>query len=152
MRLHEILDKPVKLNVVKHDPGKSYKARGTFGDREIEFKLNSWATDREHWNFTFVELGDDYTDGETFDATGKGSELAIFASAKAFLEDAIKVNNPGIIHFESEKATGSRDKLYKRFVARWKPAGYTYREFADHSDVRYHGFVRDDIYARAYSK
>lgn len=145
----EILDKPAQLKTVR-DGDLWYRARAEIGGRELEFRLDRWPIDRDHWNFTFVELSDDYEDGETYDATGKGSELAVFATAKKFLENAIKTHHPKIIHFESEKSSGSRDKLYKRFVERWHLPGYTYRKFAEDDDVTYHGFVEDEFYKKTY--
>jgi hypothetical protein len=154
MKIFEILNTNTTLTVVK-DNGKSYRARAKFGGREIEFRMDRWPDDSK-WNFTFVQLGDGEDDedddrynedGETYDATGDGDQLAIFAAAKKFLEDALKMLKPSVVFFEADKTKGpSRAKLYNRFIKRWKLNGYTYRKVDGDAFADYHAFIEDEYY------
>jgi hypothetical protein len=156
MKIFEILNTNTTLTVVK-DTEKSYRAKAKFGEREIEFRMDKWP---EHgkWNFTFVQLGDEEDDdrynedGETYDATGDGDQLAIFAAAKNFLEGALKKLKPVAVFFEADKIKGqSRAKLYNRFVQRWKLSGYTYRKVDADAFADYHAFVEDAYYKKHYA-
>lgn len=148
----EVLDKASELKVIKHTE-KTFRCKAIINNRDIEFRLDKWPHDitledekrYTPWNFTFVELNDDYRDGETYDKTGSGSEFEVFASAKKFLELGIDAVSPEVILFEADKTKGlSRTKLYKRFVQRWQPAGYRYRESNIKDDeVDYYSFVKN---------
>jgi hypothetical protein len=155
--LTEILDKPAKLEVYR-DTDRTYRAKADINDRHLDFRLDRWP-DQGKWNFTFVEVdktGDEDSDlwdeeGETYDATGRGNEFVIFATAKAFIEDAIKVKSPNVIYFEADKMKGpNRAKLYNRFVQRWQPPGYKHRKVHTDKNTDYHAFVEKKFYAQTY--
>lgn len=152
MILTELLNKATPLTVLK-DSDKSYKAKATFGNREIEFRFSKWPPPNDNrWNFTFVELGDEDEDEDgTYKATGSGNELAVFATAKRFLEIAIAKYQPKVVYFEADKTQGSsRAKLYKRFTERWAPPGYKHRIMADEKDAIYHAYVEEKLHKQLY--
>ena len=150
MKLTEILDRPMSIKIIQQTP-KSYRGIIEIGERQIEFRFSAWPEPGK-WNFTFVELDDEFRDGETFGATGRGNELQIFASAKKFLEDAIKLYSPKAVYFEADKSgKDSRASLYDRFVKRWQPEGYRHRKvFADDTQD-YHAFVEKSFYDETYA-
>lgn len=153
MKLNEILDKPTPLQTTRENE-KVWAARATFGDREIEFKLGKWPAPNDNkWNFYFVELGEEHEDGETFNATGKGNELAVFATAKKFLEMSIQKYKPNVIYFEADKSKGgSRAQLYRKFAKRWAPPGYTHAIVHDDEHADYHAFIENAFYKKTYGK
>lgn len=144
MRLNEILDRPSELRVVK-DTDRSYQADATIAGRDVRFKFTRWPGEQKgNWTLTFVQLDELHPDGETYRATGDGGELAVFASAKKFLEDAMAKHDPDAVYFEADKTAGeSRAKLYKRFISRWHPPGYEHELVADDGHTDYHRFVKD---------
>lgn len=151
MILSEILDTSTPLQSTK-ETDKVWTAQGKFGDREIEFKFAKWPEPNiGRWNFTFTELGDEHEDGETFDATGKGNEFAIFATAKKFLEQAIAKYKPMVVYFEADKSTGdARASLYKRFTKRWVPNGYKHRIVHSEKGTDYHAYIENELYKKTY--
>lgn len=113
--------------------------------------------DFQRWT---LDLGDDHTvrfiakwhgkevmdfyftdDSSGYHLSGKGGELKIFAAAKKILTDIIKERNPSVISFEADKTTGnSRDRLYRRFLQRWTPPGYEFKELSDAHSANF--FIR----------
>lgn len=158
MKLSEILDKAAPLTTVR-DNERNLVASSIIGGRKIEFRFAGWPLPNVgKYNFTFVQVaGDDeedddlYSDGETYDKTGRGGELAVFATAKKFLEDAIAKKKPLVIYFEADKSQGeSRAKLYDRFVKRWQPVGYRYRKLHNDKDTDFHAFIENEFYKKTY--
>ena len=145
MKLNEILDKPIELKIIR-DTDRAYQADAEINGRIIRFKFNKRPNENT-WGFTFVELSDfdnPYGPYETYKATGNGGQIAVFATAKKFLEDAIKKHSPDAVYFEADKTRGaSRSKLYNRFVTRWHPVGYTHEIVEPNDHVDYHAFVKD---------
>lgn len=147
----EILDKPTPFQITKNTE-KAFWAKSTINGRIIAFKFGKWAGANK-WAFSFVQLGDDEDefDEGTFDATGSGKELEVFATAKAFLEAAIKEKKPDVVYFEASKTEGpSRAKLYKKFTSRWSPPGYKHRIVNADKDTDYHAYIQNDFYREIY--
>lgn len=69
-------------------------------------------------------------DTGSVELTGKGNELKVFSAAKQILTDVIK--KADLITFEADKSGGeTRANLYRRFIERWKPPGFKFREISD---------------------
>jgi hypothetical protein len=149
--LWEVLDDAAPLKTGRTGD-RTYRASAEIGGRTIEFRMDRWGQPVEvdgrtlmPWNFTFVELGDEHPQGETYAGTGRGGEFRVFATAKAFLEKAVWDREPGVIYFEADKTGGGgRGRLYQRLVRRWHPPGYSYRLVDTDKHADYHSFVRNE--------
>lgn len=144
MKISELLDTKRKVEIVK-DTERAYYGRAEFNGVPIEFRLDRWPNDPKdgRWQFTFVAIGDEFDDGETYHKTGQGDELAVFATAKNFVDDFLKTVKPIALYFEADKLEGdSRSKLYNRFISRWTPAGYEHDRVYSDLEMDYHAFFR----------
>lgn len=151
MNIAEIVDKPAKFNITKNDEN-SYHASAEIGDRVIQLKLKRWRVkdNDTRWGFDFSQESKD-GDDESYELTGSGNEFQVFATAKAFLEDAIQKKKPDVVYFEADKTRGeSRARLYNRFTQRWQPKGYKHRIIATFDDTDYHAFIEENYYKKVY--
>ena len=143
MKLLEVLDKPLDVKIFKNTD-RSYYGQSIINDRKIVFALDRWP-EVGKWNFTFYQLnadGNENYDEGLYNKTGSGKEFAVFATAKVFLEAAIKEKKPVMIHFDASTTEGSsRAKLYKRFTERWQPVGYVHRIVHVNQEAEYHAFI-----------
>lgn len=154
MLLTELFNKAADIVLKTQNSGSIY-AKVDIGGRELGFKLGKWPKDssdpKSNWTFTFVEYGDEdeddefdlYDEGETYNVTGSGNEFEVFATAKKFLELAIKKVKPDVIHFEADKTFGeNRAKLYTRMIKRWSPPGY-HHEIHPTEESDYYKFIKN---------
>lgn len=94
------------------------------GERQIRFVAKWHGKDVMDFYFLDNESG--------YELSGKGDELKVFAAAKQILLDIIKERDPAVINFEADKKSGNnRARLYKKFLDRWTPPGYRFKELTD---------------------
>lgn len=124
MKLHELLNRKVDYKVLTKT-GREFSTGAKIGDRDIVFTA-LYASDGNYWNVEFEEFSKDAEHG-TYDQTGSGNELEVFAMVKDSMLEFVKEYEPSEIYFSASKKDDkdNRADVYEKMVKRFKVPGYT---------------------------
>lgn len=112
--LLEALNTSVDYKIVRAAP-RFFRTRATIGNRDIVFTADTQGSDL--WEVDFKEVSD--TDS-TFQATGSGNELQVFAMVETSLKEFVARYAPDKIMFSAkeENSKNTREKVYTRLMNR----------------------------------
>lgn len=146
MKLNELLDKALPFDVKINDEVYFY-VEFTVGDRKITFTGENEAADINYddgeWSVSFAELKNGR---QSYDKTGSGNEIQVFATLKSIFQQFIKDRDPEVITFSADKKDGNRAKLYARMFKKNLPSGWELQSEpgADYEPV-YFMMVKEDV-------
>lgn len=121
--LTELLDSKIDFEIIKAT-ATNFQTKAIINKRKITF----WAVlnngdDGEYWDVSFGEQSGKL--GEyTYDSTGSGSALKVFAMIKTSAEELIDRYSPNQISFSAENKT--RTAIYRKMLIGFK--NYTVKE------------------------
>lgn len=126
MKLNELLNSKVRYEVIE-DSSYTFATRAKIGDRYIVFYAGDQSGEGR-WEIEFKEAKTDKLMGKsTFDLTGSGNELEVFAMVKDSIKELIATRKPEQIGFIADKADGSsRAQMYERLLKKFTPPGYEF--------------------------
>lgn len=112
--ISEALDSKVDYKVMRAT-ARMFRTRATIGSRDVVFTADTQGSGL--WEVDFKEIND--TDS-TFQATGSGEELKVFAMVDASLKEFVARYAPEKIMFSAkeENAKNTREKVYTRLMTR----------------------------------
>jgi hypothetical protein len=144
MRLSEIQESfntlAPKQTVSSSPNGATVKTK--IGNREIVYMVHI-GKGFEDETVATIEFSEKALDGKTstYDKTGSGNEMQVFAFVIDCVRDTIIDYSPDIIEFVAVKSDGNRGRLYKKLAS--KISGYTLRDVEDGRFEELFVFVRD---------
>jgi len=101
-------------NILKY----AFEVNGVKFNAAFEQDISGW-----HFDFQDVAEGD-----AGHGITNKGNAIAVFATAKNILFDAIKRTNASEVFFTADEYESSRVKLYNRFLKMMEKQGWEVRK------------------------
>jgi hypothetical protein len=118
MKLFELFNSNTNFKLVDESGN---VLRYDFEVNGVEFHAN-FEQDVSGWHFDFQDVASGHG------ITNKGNAIAVFATAKNILFDAIKRTGATEIFFTADEYEGSRLKLYDRFLKMMEKQGWQIRK------------------------